>query len=1021
MRSSPQGRVRDGLAVAAAATALVAGTALVGCQPAPPPEQHFYDVHIQPILNASCVGNTSPCHSIATDPVTNTPTALGNLDLSSFEGVQKRRDVLRTYGSYPQPLLLLKAMPPESNQIPYQGKFYASEIQHSGGSPIQPNSEAYFELKNWLDNGANRDGIAPQAVANKGVGPCNDTLPPVSQRIAVDTTSQAYQDFKANIEPMLESSCAYGSCHSSVQADMYLTCGSSGSDPDAEIAFNYAQVAGFVIAPPADPTLTNVDQSEILLRPLAVAAGGVSHTGGTFFQSRTDGTWLSWESWAKEVQMAPPLAYGPKTAGQTFFETNVMPKLLVRGCDLEGCHSPDGFNDFRLRSGAFGFFAPAALTRNYHALADEFMAFDTVDVKQSRAVKKNIIAGSGGTTHRAGPILEDTNTSVDTPCPQPFDPATATRAFCVLAAWQQTERQDRIKAGSVSTMTAGSVLPLVFVSRPKNGDDLLHFDTYEGGADLKLADATLDATGRVTAVGNVRSALGPCAGLSGQDVDVRGPEWSYDASKVVFAARPGASSGLDLWMLDVAGGTCQRLTTDSGRIVAGTSVRVHNFDPVFAPDNTIVFASTRSGTQTLRTMLPNSDLFRVGPTTTGTFSYDFGSPQQMTFLLNAELSPAFMQDGRVSFTAEKATPDFYQLSGRRMNWDLTDYHPLLAQRAQSTTTFDDKTTFPSVGYQEATEIREGLDRNFLLILSNEGAKGGGGALATFNRSIGPFEADRTDVTFVKSMVIVDPAAAPTADGTTTGAYRSPFSLPNGEILASYAANVGNINTDVPQYALVAVNAQTGARRPLVSDGALSYVEAALGYKRGETELFSNLPQLVFGGHSGQTDAGNNGIMHFPDVPVLATLLGANLRRGRDVAAYDGASSLKVYQDMPPPANSTMADIPMGAMAYSNPKTIGSAGLLGDHSLKALVPAGVPLILEFDDGNGKVLFTMSEEHQVTAGEYITPGPQRAVFNNICAGCHGSLSGSELDIAVSADALTGASVSQSRYADPQQLHQ
>ena len=63
--------------------------------------------------------------------------------------------------------------------------------------------------------------------------------------------------------------------------------------------------------------------------------------------------------------------------------------------------------------------------------------------------------------------------------------------------------------------------------------------------------------------------------------------------------------------------------------------------------------------------------------------------------------------------------------------------------------------------------------------------------------------------------------------------------------------------------------------------------------------------------------------------------------------------------------------------------------------------------------------MSEEHQVTAGEYITPGPPRAVFNNICGGCHGSLSGSELDVAVSADALTGASISLSRYADPQRL--
>ena len=127
---------------------------------------------------------------------------------------------------------------------------------------------------------------------------------------------------------------------------------------------------------------------------------------------------------------------------------------------------------------------------------------------------------------------------------------------------------------------------------------------------------------------------------------------------------------------------------------------------------------------------------------------------------------------------------------------------------------------------------------------------------------------------------------------------------------------------------MAVNPQTGARRPLASDGSLSYVEAALGYKRGETELFSNLPQLVFGGHSGQTDAANNGIMHFPDVPVLATLLGANLRRGRDVSAFDGAASLKFYQDVPPPPNSTTSIIPTGTLAYSQLTPLGSASLHG---------------------------------------------------------------------------------------------
>jgi hypothetical protein len=987
------------LAKSWAVVALAVAASGAGCTVHKPPEQHFYDVHIQPIFNTSCVGNTSPCHKV--DPETG--TALGNLDLSSFDGVQKRRDALRTYGSYPQPLLLLKALPASSIQIPYQGQFYPSEIRHSGGSPLAPNSEAYFELKNWLDNGANRDGIAPQAVANKGVGACNTALPPASQRVPVDTSTQAYADFQANVAPTLVASCAYGTCHSSPQADLYLTCG----DDDEQQQFNYAQTAGFVINADPDPTVDNVDQSEILLRPLAPAAGGVSHTGGTFFQSRNDDSWKLWESWAKEVQ-ATPLTVGPKTAGQTFFEANVMPKLLVRGCDLEGCHSPDGFNDFRLRSGAFGFFAPAALSRNYHTLAEEFMAFDTVDLTQSRAVKKNILAVHGGTTHRAGAILEDEGVTPDSPCPQPFDPATNTRAFCVFQAWQQTERQDR--AAAVSPMKSGDVLPLAFVSRPANGDTLLEFDTYEGKADLKLADATLDAAGKVVSVGNVRSALGACAGLGGQDVDVRGPEWSYDATRVVFAARPGAASGLDLWLLNVPAGTCTQLTHDGGRMTP-SGVRVHNFDPVFAPDGSVVFASTRGGFLTLRNFLPNSQLYRVGP------DLNFDNPQQMTFLLNSQLSPAFMQDGRVSMTAEKATPDFYQLSGRRMNWDLTDYHPLLAQRALSTDTFT-STLSPSVGYQQATEIREGLDRNFVFIASNDHALGGGGALATFNRSIGPFQADRTDITFVKSMVVIDPGAA----GGGSGVYRSPFSLPNGEILASYAADVNDPLADVPRYDLVAVSTQDGSRRSLVPGGTQSLVEAALGYKRGETELFSNLPQLVFGGHSGQTDAGTNAVMHFPDLPVLATLLDANLRHGRNVAKYDSAAALKVYQENPPPAGSTPATVALSGttiQTYTNRTTLGSALAMGDHSVMALVPAGVPLILEVVDGSGKALFTMSEEHQVTPGEYITPGPPRGVFNAICGGCHGSISGSELDVAVNADALTGASVSFSRGTAPQAL--
>jgi hypothetical protein len=989
---------------------LVAPLLSAGCLKKQGVEQHFYENHIQPIFNNFCVGNTSPCHRV--DPATG--VALGNLDLTSFDSVQKRRDVLRTYGSYTQPLLLLKALPESQVNFPFLGKTFASEIRHTGGKPLLSNSDAFYELKRWLDNGANRDGILPVGGPNQGLAGCSSTLPAGWKPPAVDTTSQAYTTFQSDIFPMLKDSCAYSTCHSSPQSDFYLTCGDNAQNQ----LFNYVQAASFVVPcyfgqqPQACSQIPKaqwppVEQSELLLRPLAVPGGGINHTGGVFFQSRMDTTWQAWRDWAAVVQ-GSPVPEEPKSMGRQFFEANVLPKLLQRGCALEGCHSPDGFNDFRLRPGSQGFLSPGALQRDYDQTLLEFMALDSVDVRQGRAVKKATV---GGITHRGGALLEDEGVPAGTACaatfPANFDPtltfnpmnAATAPAVCVLKEWHRIERMER--AASVSTMAMGETLPLAFISRPPNDDTLLQFDTYRGGADLKIAQATMGANGQVASVGPATSALGGC-GL-GADVDVRGPEWSYDGAKLIFAARPGAASGFDLYELDLASMGCKPLTADKGRQVNG--VRVHNFDPVYAPDGSVVFASTRAGTVTLKNFLPNADLFRVlAP------AMNFGNPQQMTFLLNSELSPAFMQDGRVTMTTEKATAEFYQLAGRRINWDLTDYHPLLAQRAQSTDTFT-MDEHPSVGYQQATEIREGLDRNFIIILSDPGAKGAGGALATFNRSVGPFEADRGEVTFVKSLVIVDPAA--TARAGTVGVYRSPFSLPNGEIMASYAANVTDPKAQTPKYDLVAVDA-AGKRRALASDPALSYVEATLGYKRSARVLFDNLPQLVFGGHN--ESSSGTATMHFPDVPLLATLLGANLRKGRNVQAFDGAAALRAYVEAPPPAGTTPANPPAGLqgtqMVFTSRQSLGSAGLAPDHSLKVTVPAGKPIILELVDSSGTPLFTMSEEHQVTDGEYITPGAPRKLFNNICGGCHGSISGQELDVAVTADTLTGASVSQSR---------
>ena len=142
----------------------------------------------------------------------------------------------------------------------------SSEIRHAGGKPIDANSDAYFELKRWLDNGANRDGIAPAEAAEDGHRAAAATaLPPASRRIHGRHVDARLPDVRRRrCMPLLKQSCAYGTCHSSPQADFYLTCG----DDDEQMAFNYGQAAGFVVPMPTR------GRAERDPAAAAVAAGG---------------------------------------------------------------------------------------------------------------------------------------------------------------------------------------------------------------------------------------------------------------------------------------------------------------------------------------------------------------------------------------------------------------------------------------------------------------------------------------------------------------------------------------------------------------------------------------------------------------------------------------------------------------------------------------------------------------------------------------------------------------------------
>ena len=73
-------------------------------------ESTYFDRKIAPVLQASCAksGTGSGCHVTADER----GNALGNLDVSSYAMLSKRRDLLVDYGPYGMPQLLVKAIAP---------------------------------------------------------------------------------------------------------------------------------------------------------------------------------------------------------------------------------------------------------------------------------------------------------------------------------------------------------------------------------------------------------------------------------------------------------------------------------------------------------------------------------------------------------------------------------------------------------------------------------------------------------------------------------------------------------------------------------------------------------------------------------------------------------------------------------------------------------------------------------------------------------------------------------------------
>jgi hypothetical protein len=540
---------------------LLIAIAASACEEPVTPGSSYFDERIAPVLRVGCVEQTASCHIATLEG-----TAAGNLDLSSYDALMRRSDVLPAYGPYPVGVLFLKGSgpveiavdtldPPDPSKPNERFVRVTTDIRHNAGQGIQLSSEASNLLKQWIAAGYTRTGV-PSGDVFESTGACRSG---VGRDGAFDPSAEpanrdAYEAFKSTVQPILKRDCAGGGCHGIPIADYYLACG----DTEEELRWNYFVTVEHL----ADPVST----SELLRRPLAAARGGTFHEGGDVFMSTDDERYSALRRWGEALVEDDPGAVvdDEDDEGFRFFANRVQPVLVKKGCAFLNCHSAPMFHDLRLRGGSQGTFSRVATRKNYE-MSKALLAYDSPNPNDSRLIAKNLypstdVEGAQGLAHRGGFLFEDFG--VDGTQPRPASPdlcATVDAdagdlnevpSYCVLTRWHAIERELAVDRGEITDPALSGV---VWVAREESPGDFRDFDTFRGGADLRFATATLDAAGAVTLGASV-SLLGGC-GL-GASPDVRTPAVSWDGKLIAFAARASASDPLRLYSVNPDGTDC---------------------------------------------------------------------------------------------------------------------------------------------------------------------------------------------------------------------------------------------------------------------------------------------------------------------------------------------------------------------------------------------------------------------------------------------------------------------------------
>ncbi len=218
------------------------------------------------------------------------------------------------------------------------------------------------------------------------------------------------------------------------------------------------------------------------------------------------------------------------------------------------------------------------------------------------------------------------------------------------------------------------------------------------------------------------------------------------------------------------------------------------------------------------------------------------------------------------------------------------------------------------------------------------------------------------------------------------------------------------------YDLYVVDPATGVKTKLLGDVGTAEVEAVGVYERVAKGIFASTPDEP-NANTRIVAGDSNADVTVLDMTVLASLLFQNTPTGRVVET--SLKGFDLFEELPPDVatfpdcggNTACDQLGKDGKVYVRRRLLGTVPVQRDGSAHFRIPGGLPIVLRLaDDAESRRLKLPRWQREAMTfqpGEYAHQSMRAVFFDNLCAGCHGAISGRAIDAAMRPDFLTQAS--------------